>query len=145
MAKNKKAADGEETSGGGKKKIIIVVVLAVLLSGGGVFFFMSKKDAPKPPPEPGEVVALEPLHVNLADGRFLKITLALQATKDAKEPPAGYKALDEAVQYLSLRNIADMSTPALRAHLKENLVKKIEERYEEDELMDVYVTEFVTQ
>lgn len=128
-----------------KKKVLIAMVVAVLLSGGGVFFFMTKKDAPEPPPEPGEVIVLDPLHVNLADGHFLKITLALQAPKDAKEKPDGSKALDAAVSYLSLRPIADMSTPKTRAALKENLVHAIEERYEDKTVMDVYVTEFVTQ
>lgn len=143
MAK-KTPAEGEEKPGG-KKKLIIIMLVAVLLSGGGVYFMMSKKNAPPKPVLPGEIIQLEPLHVNLADGRFLKITMALQATADAHEKPNGAVALDEAVAYLSLRPIADMSTSATRAHLKENLVKKIEKRYEHHEVMDVYITEFVTQ
>lgn len=143
MAK-KTPAEGEEQPSG-KKKLIIILLVAVLLSGGGVYFMMTKKNAPPKPVEPGKIIQLEPLHVNLADGRFLKITMALQATADAKHPPDGAVALDEAVAYLSLRPIADMSTPSTRAHLKENLVKKIEKRYVHHEVMDVYITEFVTQ
>jgi flagellar FliL protein len=143
MAK-KDPVDGDEKPGG-KKKVIIALVVAILLSGGGVYYMMSKKNAPEPPPTPGEVVQLEPLHVNLADGRFLKITLALVPDAAAEHPPEGSKALDEAVSYLSLRPIADMSTPASRAHLKENLVKRIEARYEHHAVLDVYITEFVTQ
>lgn len=153
MAK-KAPADGEEKPGG-KKKLIIIMLVAVLLSGGGVYFMMSKKNAPVPPPEPGAVVKLDPLHVNLADGHFLKITMVLQGTTLAPKELDGAEALDEAVSYLSLRPIADMGTPAARDHLKENLIKRIEDRYNKKatekakkptvEIMDVYVTEFVTQ
>lgn len=142
MAK-KDAADGEEPQGG-KKKLGIILVVVALVAAGGMYFFMSKKNAPEPPPKPGKVIKLDPLHVNLADGHFLKISLALQAIEGGHGDPDGSKALDEAVSYLSLRPLADMNTPATRAHLKENLIKRIEKRYDH-EVMDVYVTEFVTQ
>ena len=127
---------------------MIILVLVAALPAGGMYFFMSKKNAPEPPPKPGEIVALEPLHVNLADGHFLKITLALQGAEGGGHGGGkldGSKALDEAVAYLSLRPLADMSTPSTRAHLTENLAKRIEKRYDHNEVLDVYVIEFVTQ
>lgn len=126
-----------------KKKLIMILGLVLVLGGGG-YFFMGRKSGPPPAPKPGEVVALEPITVNLEGGHYLKLGIALQAPTTAGEAPDGSRALDIAIDEFSNRSIEELSSAKTRNHLKEELRKKVIEAYEH-EVMDLYFTEFVTQ
>jgi flagellar FliL protein len=130
-----------EEKKGGLKKIVIILV-ALLVVGGGAYWFVLK---PKPvePPKPGEVVALDPIQINLSGEHYLRIGIALQLTAKTKEAD-GSKALDAAIDEFSGRDIADVADPNKRRALKKQLEKRLSELYE-DEVMGVYFTEFVTQ
>src|SRR2546423_782225 len=129
------------------KKMLIIIVAAVLVLGGGgagaYFAFFSGPSKPKPP-EPGKVVPLDAVTMNLAEGHFLKLKLSLQATADAAEAPDGSKALDIAIDQFSNRTVGELSSNAARDAAKAELRKKVSEAYE-GEVMDVYFTEFVMQ
>lgn len=102
----------------GLKKILIIVV-ALALIGGGVWNFMLK---PKPveEPKPGEVVALEPIQINLAAGHYLRVGLALQLVETAHKLD-GSAALDAAIELFSGKEMAELSRVKYREHLKEEL------------------------
>src|SRR5687768_17200391 len=82
--------------GKGKLMIIIITVVFLAAGGGGGYFMLKGDDAHKeePKPEAGVVIALESVTLNLADGHFLKLKVALQATADMTEEADGSKALD---------------------------------------------------
>lgn len=147
MAKEK-AAEGAEAPKKSKKMLIIIIAAVVLLGGGGAgayfMFFKSSGEEEVVAPEPGLVVALESITINLADGHFLKISIALQATIDAHEEPDGSKALDILISQFSNKSVAELSTNEGREEQKKELVEKIKKAYEE-EVYDVYFTEFVMQ
>jgi flagellar protein FliL len=126
-----------------KKKSIIAVGLVFVLAGAA-YWFVLKPPAEEPAPEPGAVVVLEPIQINLAGGHYLSLGLALQATADAHEEPDGSKALDSAIELFSGQAMEDLASPKDRHQLKKDLLHEVEERYEH-EVMDVYFTEFVTQ
>src|ERR1044071_9820613 len=144
MAKEKEAegADAPKKS----KKMLIIIVLAVVLLGGGAgayfMFFKSSGEEEGKAPEPGVVVALEAITINLEDGHFLKISIALQATIDAHEEPDGSKALDILISQFSNRSVAELSTNEAREAMKKEMVEKVNKAYEE-EVYDIYFTEFV--
>ena len=132
----------------GKKPLIMMIGAVLLLLGGvaGGYFAFGAKDKPEPPPEPGVVVKLEPITVNLADGHFLKVGIALQATADAAEEPDGAKALDLLISEFSNKEVAELSTNGAREEAKKHLKEKIIEAYVKDEKkqeMDIYMTEIV--
>jgi flagellar FliL protein len=145
-----------------KSKRIVVVGLLVLALGGGGFFFTRGSSAPAPDltNEPGVVVALEPITLNLADGRFLKAGLSLQLSKaagaegaaghsssDASTGSTGFdgaKALDAAISVLGARSYAQLLAPGGRAKAQSDLTKEVALRYE-GEVLKVYFTEFVMQ
>lgn len=135
----KKAA--EEPKRGSKKKMIVIILAVVLLGGGGYWQFFRPK--PVAPPKPGEVVALDPIQINLAGEHYLRVGIALQLTSKAKEAD-GSKALDAAIDEFSGREITEVTNPKKRRELKKELAHELEELYE-DEVMGVYFTEFVTQ
>jgi flagellar protein FliL len=126
-----------------KKKLIIAVVLVLVIAGAAYWFFLKPAGA-EPPPEPGEVVALEPIQVNLAEGHYLRMSIALQATTTVSHGVEGSKALDLAIETFTGQKVADLANKETLAALKAHLMTEIDHAYHGD-VMDVYYTEFVTQ
>lgn len=139
-----KTAEGQEQPPKKSRKKLLVIALVLLLAGAGVAFFLLKP-APKeaPAPKPGEVVALDPIQVNLAGGHYLKIGIALQLTAGAKEAE-GSKALDATIDLFSGKSMDQLALPEQREKLKKSLGETLTEEYE-GEVMGVYFTDFVTQ
>ncbi|MBA2955770.1 flagellar basal body-associated protein FliL [Nocardioides sp. MAH-18] len=121
-----------------KKAGIGVAVLAVI--AGAAWWFVLK---PAPPPEPGEILKLDAIQINLAEGHYLRLGLGLQMTSTAHELD-GSKALDAAIDLFSGRELEYLQQNVRRAELKEKLMHRLEESYHGD-VMEVYFTEFVTQ
>lgn len=149
------STDGESPDGkGGKKKLLAGIAVVALLGGGYVFTSggggASAEAAEAEAVVAGEVVALAPITLNLADGRFLKVGLALQLVEGVAVPAeaevAGFAApaLDEAISMLGARTYADLVAPGGRDAAKVALSERLAERYE-GEVMGVYFTELVMQ
>lgn len=141
----KKKSGGESKR---SRKKIVLIVLAIMLAIGGAnagFYYWYLAPPPKPKAlQPGKVVGLDAITVNLSDGHYLKIRIALQTTKDLKEPPDGSKALDITIAQFSNRSVGELSSNPAREQAKAQLRKKITEAYP-GQVMDVFLTEFVMQ
>ena len=146
MSDEKKMAD--EAPAKGKKKLIMMIIAVVLLLGAGgggyLMFAGGSAEAAEEVPEKGAVVSLEAGTINLADGHYLKMAMALQAPIDAAHEPEGPQALDLAISHYTDRKIEELSTAKSREHLKAELAEKIKKAYHGD-VMDIYFTQFVTQ
>lgn len=145
------APDADAAAPKGKKKLIMIVV-PVLLAVVAAWYFVlgpgsggSAAEEPKEP-ELGEVVALEPITMNLADGRLLKVGLALQLPLEpaGEEEVTGSVALDEAIAFLGEHTYAQLAKPAARQEAKTKLSERVAKRYH-DEVLGIYFTEFVMQ
>jgi flagellar basal body-associated protein FliL len=102
-----------------------------------------------PHTERGGVLEMEPLTVNLADGHYLKIGIALQLDKatlveTAKDEGLGAKALDMAIASLSTKTMDQLSEATVRDELKRDLGVDTCMAYE-GEVLTVYFTNFVMQ
>jgi flagellar FliL protein len=102
-----------------------------------------------PHTERGGVLEMEPLTVNLADGHYLKIGIALQLDKatlveTAKDEGLGAKALDMAIASLSTKTMDQLSEATVRDELKHDLGVDTCMAYE-GEVLTVYFTNFVMQ
>ena len=134
----------------GRKKLLITVIPCLLAAVAAWFVFLGPGagSAQEPTPEApalGEVVEREPITMNLADGRLLKVGLALQVVFEPKEPEVtGSVALDEAISYLGEHTYEQLADPAARAARKKELGERISKRYHGD-VVDIYFTEFVMQ
>ena len=152
------AAPAPAAKKGGRKKLIVAVaVLAVAAAAAWTFLKPSPAASATEVPQPGPVVQLEPLTLNLADGHYLKLGLALQVTEAVAEEAAahsaegpaeplvdGARALDAAISVLGDRTYAQLLAPGGRAKAKALLEKEIRHRYE-GEVLTVYLTQFVMQ
>jgi flagellar FliL protein len=151
------AAETADAAKGGRKKLVMIVVPVLLVVVAAWYFVLgpgsggSEAEEKPEAPEHGEVVALDPITMNLADGRLLKVGLALQLPL---EPPAGgggghgefsgSVALDEAIAFLGEHTYDQLAAPAARQTAKKELSHRVAERYHHG-VLEVYFTEFVMQ
>lgn len=133
------------------KKLLLVVAAAVVLAAAAAWFFLLRggdAGAAEPVHEPGEVLAIEPISLNLAEGHYLRFGMTLQLTAHAggggHGTVDGSKAVDIAIDLYSGRPLAEVSGTEGRVALKAELLHRLEEAYH-GEVMDVYLTNYVTQ
>ena len=88
-------------------------------------------------------MTLEPIQVNLADGHYLRVGIALQLSAEAHEAD-GSKALDATIDLFSGVDRAELVKAGQRQELKHQLEEKLHDDYHGD-VLEVYFTEFVTQ
>lgn len=144
------AVQAEAPAKKSRKKLLLVVGAVVLLAGGAAAYLLLGKGgggepAAEPAPVPGAVLTVEPVSLNLAEGHYLRLGLALQLTEEAgEEAPDTARALDLAIALFSGRTVAEVSDPATRDALTAELAHQLAEAYE-GEVMDVYLTNYVTQ
>ena len=136
------APETEEVGAPKSRTKLLLVVLVLLLVGGGAWFVL--KPSTHEAPEPGVVVKLDAIQVNLAAGHYLRIGIALQASKDAGAEVDGSKALDATIDLFSGRPVEELSRKGSRAALKRQLEQRLDLIYE-GEVIGVYFTDFVTQ
>jgi flagellar FliL protein len=132
----------EEAKPKKSRKKLLVIVLALVVVAAAAWWFLLRPSGPEEP-KPGEILPLESTQINLADGHYLKIGLALQLVEGAAEVD-GSKALDATIDLFSGQEVEAISKEETRKGLKRKLAHELEERYDGD-VMGVYFTEFVTQ
>ena len=160
IATGKAPAAGEEggkkdkkEKKGGKKKLILILV--PLLLGGGfaakTFLLAKPKKAAATAeagaPQPGAVATLDPITINLSDGHYLRLGLALQLAKGVdKSAFDGSAALDAAIGQLSGGSEAKLSTLAGRTSAKQQLTATVTGlKAYKGKVLSVYFTDFVMQ
>lgn len=136
------ATEADAPTKGGKKKLVIVVVLVLVVGAAAGWFFLLRPSGPTEP-KAGEVLVMEPIQVNLADGHYLRLGLGLQLVEGAHEVD-GSKAADAAIGVFSGRPFDEVNRPKVREQLRTELYHQLEERYHGD-VLEVYFTEYVTQ
>jgi flagellar FliL protein len=159
--KKKEGEEGADAAGGKAKKgnLIPAVIIAVGLivggkmMGGGSAAPATGVVATTTTLVPGPVIKLDPITLNMSDGRFLRVGLGFQlkgglpaeAKPDTTDAAGKYaKALDTAIEVLGGKNYAELVSPTGREAAKKVLVDKLKALYP-DEIEDVYFTEFVLQ
>jgi flagellar FliL protein len=142
--------EAQEVAGGGRRKLLLIAVPLIALVAGWYLLLgpgsgSGEPEVPKEP-EAGEVLSLEPITMNLADGRLLKLGLALQVVADPSSGHGvtGAVALDEAIAYLGGQTYDQLVSPEARQAAKDELSRRVSERYHHD-VIEVYFTEFVMQ
>jgi flagellar FliL protein len=132
--------------GRSRKKLVVVALIVLVGVAAAAWFFLLRPegDAVEEKPVAGEVLALDPMSINLAGGHYLRVGIALQVVEKPKQEVDGSKALDLAISTLSGRQVTDLADTAKRETIKAQLTEKIAKAYDDD-VMAIYFTEFVTQ
>jgi flagellar FliL protein len=130
---------------GSKKRKIIILVVCVLAVAGAAYK-MLMPSPPAGPPKPGDTVALDATTLNLQDGHYLQVGVAIKlvegkATKDDFDTSA---ASDLVIGEFSNRSVVYLASNANRDKLKGELETKLKKAYP-GEIFKTYYTKFVTQ
>jgi flagellar FliL protein len=133
-----------EPAKGGKKKLIIIGVLVVALLAGGYYWFMLRPSGKPQKPDPGSVLALDAIQVNLAGPHYLRIGIALQEAKGAPTTLDGSQALDATIALFTGKSMNQLADTAYRSKLKTQLEHTLDKSYD-GQVIGVYFTDFVTQ
>lgn len=140
----------------GKRRLILILVLVLVLGGGGFVgskHFTGAPNTNAAAHEPGAVITLDPITLNLADTHYLKLGVALQMSKAASPIPGaqgdagtvdGAKALDAAISVLGRHTYDQLLAPGGRASALKALSREVSKRYDGD-VLRVYFTEFLMQ
>lgn len=172
MGRRKKKGDGGEGGEAKEKKakgnLVPAVIIAVGLILGGKMMGGGGSSAATPVAAEtttttvveGPVVKLDPITLNMADGRFVRVGLGFQMApaeegggggeEEAEEPDttdaAGRyaKALDIVIEVLGGKTYEELVDPAGRDLAKDEIVEELKRAYHE-EIEDLYFTEFVLQ
>ena len=129
----------------------MIIGIVVLLAGAAYYMLVMKPaasaSATAAPPKPvaGFVVKLDPM---LHQPRRRSLPQAGRRAPGRRRRPRkeldGSKALDAAITVFSGKDMAKVAENTTREELKKELSKEVVDLYE-DEVMDVYFTEFVMQ
>ena len=150
----------------GKGKTMVLYALAALGVLGGLKGFVLGGDSKAAAADhaaptttttkPGPIVTLDPITVNIAGDRFLKVGLGLQlwgrhesssghGAPDSDDPTKGFaRALDLTIETFAGHSYEELVSPDGRAKAKAELVEKLKHAYHE-EVEGVYFTDFVMQ
>ncbi len=166
MADEQDAQATAEESPKKKSKLMLFVILGVviLLLGGGGFFAYTKFLAPKPAVEEGmdaenneppaiigEVYALEPFVVNLADPkgkRYLKVKIEIELESPEAVEKAGKvapKLRDMVIMMLTSLGFEEVMTPEGKIRIRDELLERFNQIMRPDRIKNIYFTEFVVQ
>lgn len=133
---------GDQKSGRGKLFKRIGVFVAIVGLGAAAWFFLLRSD-PNAEPKPGEVLTLPNQQINLAQGHYLSVGIALQLVEGTSKLD-GSKALDATIETFSNKPLSELALPEQREALKQQLTEELKVRYD-DAVMEIYFTQFVTQ
>ena len=143
------AAEAAEPKPKKKLTLVIVVVVALAVLGAAAWFFLLRapsEPAAEPEPELGDMLTVEAMSINLADGHYLRLGLGLQFTLEATEHGTidAAPARDAAIKIFSGRTVAEIGDPTTRDALVAELAEALTVPYHEG-VHDVYLTDYVTQ
>jgi flagellar FliL protein len=166
----KKKAEGDEEKGKkGKSNLLPAVIVAVGLVGAG--FMLKGGSSPKAaaagagasavttttvagqlpvsPKSLEQIAQLSDVTLNLSDGHYLKLGLALQlapkaTVTDYTSGGAAAKALDLAINDLGTDNYNELLQPSFRAQAKVQLQQQIVAAYQ-GQVLGIYFTDFIMQ
>jgi len=152
-------AEAAPAKSGGLLRTVAIVFLLIGIAGIG--FVMGGRGGAAPaaadgaaaekeaePEKKGPIVSMEPINVNLAEGHYLRIAVALGLSPEVKlkEPEEFDKAAasDVVLGTFSGMAMADLTSAEGREAAREQLLEALEPHYG-DEVVHVYFTEFVMQ
>ena len=163
---DKKSSESEESPAGGSKRLIIIGVMCAVIAGGGFVLggrmsgggTAEVEAAVEEETEPtiDVIVELDPLNVNLADGHYLRLAVAVGLTHEEEEGGGGHSTTDDepaietapasdlVLSTFSGRVMDDLATHEGRESARHDLYEGLVAFYGE-EIVTVLFTEFVMQ
>ncbi len=161
MAQGKNTEETTKETPKKKSRLVFFIIAVVLLFlGGGGFFVYTTILAPAPteeqeviglPPAIGEIFALEPFVLNLADPagrRFLRIKIKIELndlTAVERAQRATPRLRDSVIMMLTALSFEEVMTHEGKIRIREELLARFNVILRPDRVRNIYFTEFVVQ
>ncbi len=160
--KGGKDKKGKKDKAKGRSNLVPALVLAAGLAAGGYFMgggqsaaSTTETTAVVATPEPGEMVRLDPMTLNLTEGRFLRLGVAFEMTKDFElsdshdegpefSPADEGRLRDLLISMFSGRDGDNLVGSDDREQVKDELLEEANTVLD-GKVMSVYFTELVMQ
>jgi flagellar FliL protein len=152
--KSTKSAKAAKRSKKGTLTLVAVLLLGAaagyVLKGGGSSEDPAGAVAATVPPEPGTMIDIDALSLNLAGDRYLRVGVAVQLVKGEGADPTAWLAeqgpvvRDLLIATLGGAHVADLSDAAGRDVVRADLLAKANAKLD-DKVYALYFTEFVMQ
>lgn len=155
-------ADNKAGTGKGKGKMGKIALVAMLalgaaagytLNGGGGGEAAAGATATTAPPEPGAMISIAPLSLNLADDHYLKVGIAVQLVDGTVSGEEGAEAWlgehgpvvrDLVISQLGGAHVAEFANADARDVVRSALLAEANERLDHT-VFALYFTEFIMQ
>ena len=130
-----------------KKVLILLLVVAMVAGGGGLFYVVQKgKKNEQKTATSFEIMELEPVVINLSDGHYIRIAIALGYTGDESELKNKLPAINDVlITTVGAMSSKELISPEGKELLKENLLLKINSVLSGVQVRNIFYREFIVQ
>jgi len=130
-----------------KKVLILLLVVAMVAGGGGLFYVVQKgKKNEQKTATSFEIMELEPVVINLSDGHYIRIAIALGYTGDESELKNKLPAINDVlITTVGAMSSKELISPEGKELLKENLLLKINSVLSRVQVRNIFYREFIVQ
>ena len=130
------------------KKVWILLLVVATVAGGGVLFYViqeGKKDEQKTAAS-FKIMELEPVVINLSDGHYIRIAIALGYTGEESELKNKLPAVNDVlITTVGAMSSKELISPEGKELLKENLLLKINSVLSGVQVRNIFYREFIVQ
>ena len=131
-----------------KKFLLFLVVVSIFAGGGGVlFYFLQKGESEHQDISTSlRIMELEPVVINLSDGHYIRIAIALGYTGDESELKNKLPAVNDVlITTVGAMSSKELISPEGKELLKENLLLKINSVLSKVQVRNIFYREFIVQ
>jgi flagellar FliL protein len=131
-----------------KKFLLFLVVVSIFAGGGGVlFYFLQKGESEHQDISTSlRIMELEPVVINLSDGHYIRIAIALGYTGDESELKNKLPAINDVlITTVGAMSSKELISPEGKELLKENLLLKINSVLSGVQVRNIFYREFIVQ
>ncbi len=132
-----------------KKFLLFLLTVIIFVGGGGVIFYVLQQggeNEQKKAAASFKIMELEPVVINLSDGHYIRIAIALGYTGDESELKNKLPAINDIlITTVGAMTSKELISPEGKELLKENLLLKINSILSGAHVRNIFYREFIVQ
>jgi len=127
------------------KKVIFLVLIIALIGGGVAIYFYQKKSETSIT-NSFKIMELEPVVINLADGHYIRIAIAIEYSGDEEELRNKLPVINDIlITTVGAMSSKELVSPEGKEVLKENLLLKLNSVLTKTKVRNIFYREFIIQ
>jgi len=130
-----------------RKFLLFLLAVFVFVGGGGVLFYVLQKGENEQKTAVSfKIMELEPIVINLSDGHYIRIAVALGYTGEESELKSKLPAINDIlITTVGAMSSKELISPEGKELLKENLLLKINSILSGVHVRNIFYREFIVQ